>query len=417
MRIGIVFALLTLSACAGRIVPPSANAPVNRAPSVQQLPPAQMPTPAKPIAPQSNPGAVAGPNALSAGVVAGPDLATLPLTDEAATRALFAFRQSCPAFARRTDTSGLTQAADWAAACADAASASNARNFFITHFETAQVGTGTGLATGYFIPEIAASRTPSARFATPIYRKPPDLIELDLGTFADSLRGKHIRGHIVGTSFVSYGDRAAITGGGLAGRGLEIAYAEDPVAFFFLQIQGSGVLRFPDGSVTRIGYANQNGHDYTGIGKLMCARNLIANNACSYQNIVNYLHTHPGEAEALMNENKSFVFFRELPDANIIGALNVPLTDRASIAVDPNYIPLGAPVLLSMDRAEANGLWVAQDTGGAIKGANRVDTYWGAGAQAQAIAGGMASRGTMFVLLPKGTVQRVQARATFNAQR
>ncbi len=424
--VGVAVALL-LTGCAGRIVPPSNDYPApqhtntqnaSRRP-VQLEPPAARPTPSTPLAAKPSTAVAKGPNARSAGLLAGPDLATLPLTGENAARALSAFRASCTVLTRRTDGSGLTQPADWLRACtlANTTAPADARTFFLNNFEAAQIGNGTGLGTGYFIPEINASRTYSTRYSTPIYRKPPDMIELDLGTFADTLKGRHLRGHIVGNSFVSFGDRAAITTGALNRQGLEIAYAEDPVAFFFLQIQGSGILRFPDGSQTRIGYAGQNGQDYTGIGKLMCERKLITDNACSYQNITNYLRTHPGEASALMNENKSFVFFRELPDANIMGAMGVALTDRTSVAADPAYIPLGAPVFLSMDRAEANGLWIAQDTGGAIKGANRVDTYWGAGAEAQAISGGMASRGTMFVLLPRGTLAKLQSNVATPTQR
>ena len=417
MRLGLALsAALLLSACAGGIVPPSSEAPPPTRHSnthVQLEPPAERPSPAIPLPAKPVATVIKGPNARSAGAIAGPDLGNLPLSDDNARRALSAFRTSCPALLRRTDQTGLTQPTDWAAACATAMATPDAaaRQFFVANFETLQIGAGSAFATGYFIPEIAASRTPSARYATPIYRKPLDLAEVDLGLFSDSLKGKRIRGHVVGDNFVPFADRAAIVGGALSGQGLEIAYAEDPIAFFFLQIQGSGILRMPDGSSQVIGYASQNGRDYTGIGSTMRSRNLFADGAYSMQNITNYLRTHPAEASALMNENKSFVFFRELPDRNIIGAMNVPLTDRTSVAADPAFVPLGSPIFLSMDNATANGLWIAQDTGGAIKGANRVDTYWGAGAQAQGIAGGMSARGTAFILVPIGTLARLTASA------
>ncbi|MDE2043269.1 MAG: MltA domain-containing protein, partial [Alphaproteobacteria bacterium] len=229
-----------------------------------------------------------------------------------------------------------------------------------------------------------------------------------------------IHGHVVhvpiatGTQdrFLPYPERSAIVSGAMSALPV-IGYAQDPVALFFLQVQGSGILRFPDGTRAAIGYAGQNGHDYVGIGSVMKARNLFADGAYSYQNIVNYLRTHPQEATGIMNANKSYVFFRDLPGVGIPGAMGVALTDRASVAVDPQFIPLGAPVFLSMDREEANGIWIAQDTGGAIKGANRVDTYWGAGSAAQAISGGMAAHGTAYLLLPVGTFARINA-ATAN---
>ncbi len=412
LAVGGVFAL---AACSGTIPKaPETAAPPPR--SVVIEPPATRPVPTTPLAAQPVATLVKGPNARSAGMIAGPDLATLPLTAANASRAFAAFRASCPVVLRRVDGSGLTQPQDWQSACQSASSAPDqgAIDFFRTYFEVVQIGSGAAFATGYFIPEIAAARTLSAGYATPIYKRPADAMDVDLGQFSDSLKGKTIHGHVVnvpvasGTQprFVPYPERAQIVSGALNDPGLVLAYAQDPVAFFFLQVQGSGILRFPDGSKTRIGYAGQNGRDYTAIGSVMKAQNLFADGAYSFQNITNYLRTHPAEAQAIMNSNKSFVFFRELPDASIPGAIGVPLTEGASVAADPQFIPLGAPVFLSMDRAEPNGLWIAQDTGGAIKGANRVDTYWGAGASAQAIAGGMSSHGTAYVLLPKGTTLR-----------
>ena len=195
----------------------------------------------------------------------------------------------------------------------------------------------------------------------------------------------------------------------MVGRGLELAYAADAAEFFFLQVQGSGRLKLPDGSVMRIGYDGQNGRDYTGIGKLMKERGLLGSGQTSMQGIVAWLHDHPSEGAAIMRENKSWVFFREVTGAGPLGAMGLPVSARGSVAVDPLFVPLGAPVLLSMDRADASGLWVAQDTGGAIKGSNRFDTFWGAGTSAKATAGGMAAHGTAFVLLPTGVLARIEA--------
>lgn len=308
---------------------------------------------------------------------------------------------------RRTDASGLTGSADWQPACTAAAtwSDSDARGFFLRFFEAVQVGDGKTYVTGYFEPEILGCRTKAPGCETPLYRRPTDLIEADLGLFVDSLKGKRIRGKVQGTNFIPYDDRSAITTGSLAGRASELAYAQDPVALFFLEIQGSGRLKLPDGSVLRVGYESQNGRDYTGIGKLLRDQGLIPNG--SMQEIVAWLHANPDQAASLMNQNKSYVFFRELTGPGPIGAMGVAVTPEATVAADPTFVPLGAPVLLSLDRAEPNGVWIAQDTGGAIKGANRFDSFWGPGDQAAAIAGGMSARGSALVLLPIGTYARL----------
>ena len=405
-----LLAVLALSACGGRIIP-SAPASMPRPPAVQKPAserPAARPVPSTPIA-AATATANPGPNALSTGVFRSPAFEVSPIDEASALRALKAFRISCPGLLRRQDISGLTVQDDWKAACVAAAGwpDRDATGFFATHFDLAQIGDGKAFATGYFEPEIAGSRDKRPGYETPVYRRPPDLVEADLGAFSETLKGKKIRGRIEGGNFVPYPDRAAIEQGALAGRGLELAYAADPVEFFFLQVQGSGRLRQPDGSVMRIGYDSQNGRDYTGIGKLMRERDLLAPGQASMQGIMDWLRTHPQEGQAIMRENKSWVFFRELTGAGPLGAMGYPVTGKASVAADPAFIPLGAPVFLSMDRSEPNGLWVAQDTGGAIKGANRVDTFWGAGQEARDIAGGMSARGTAFLLLPKGVLDRL----------
>ncbi len=270
---------------------------------------------------------------------------------------------------------------------------------------------GKAFATGYYEPEIAGSRTRSKGYDVPVYKRPSELVELDLGQFSDSLKGKKIRGRVEGKTFIPYADRTGIETGALDGRGLEIAWAADAIDFFVLQIQGSGRLRLPDGSVMRIGYDGQNGRDYTGIGKLMKDRGLLGPGQSSMQGIESWLRANPSEGQAIMRENKSWVFFREITGAGPLGALGLPVTGKASVATDPMFVPLGAPVLLSMDRAEASGIWIAQDTGGAIKGSNRFDTFWGAGDDARATAGGMSARGTAFVFLPKGVIARIGAGA------
>lgn len=371
---------------------------------------AAQPIPATPNPPLAAPAPPAGATtAAEAGVVLGPEYNELGIRPEQATAALKAFRLSCPSVQRRPDASGLTQPAEWAESCAAAGAwpDRDAGNFFSRYFGTVQVGAGAAFVTGYFEPEIAASRTKQPGYDVPIYRRPADLVDVDLGLFSDALQGKKIRGRVEGSNFVPYYDRSAIERGALEGRGLEIAWAADAAEFFFLQVQGSGRLRLPDGSIMRIGYDSQNGRDYVGIGKLLRDRGELQPGQASMQGILDYLRADPVRGAAVMNENPSWVFFRTLTGPGPLGALGVPVTGHVSLAADPKYVPLGAPVFLSLDRAEPNGLWIAQDTGGAIKGANRFDSFWGAGDRARGLAGGMSARGSALLLLPRASVARL----------
>lgn len=364
-------------------------------------------TPGTPLAVANvDPAATTG---AAAGVIAGPAIASLGFDETAAARALTAFRSSCPALMRRADTSGLTQSGEWSAACAAAGNVRNgeARDFFASQFRAVQVGDGRGFATGYYEPEIAGSRTRRAGFEHPVYATPTDLVEVDLSPFSSTLAGRRIRGRVDGNRFVPYHDRAAIDGGALAGRGLEIAWVADPIEFFFLQVQGSGRLRFSDGGVMRLAYANQNGREYVGIGRLLRERGVLAPGESTMQGLGRYMRRQADGGRSILHENPSWVFFRELTGPGPIGSLNVPVVTRASVATDPNFVPLGAPVFLMMDRAEATGLWIAQDTGGAIRGSNRFDTFWGEGERAALIAGGMSSRGAVLVLLPVASTERL----------
>jgi membrane-bound lytic murein transglycosylase A len=401
--LALTLSALMLSACSSGIIPNSGpSTPSGPVPDKATKPTPATPEAALPSAAQPGDGTTAA----TLGVVRGPAIGSLKVDARKAALAMASFRTSCPGLVRRTDSTGLTQAADWQPAC-DAVKTwtGDAISFFAAHMDAVQVGDGKAFATGYFEPEIAGCRTKQTGCEVPVYKRPADLIDVDLGQFNDDLKGKSVRGKVNGTKFVPYDDRAAIEGGALTGRGLEIAYANDVVEFFFLQIQGSGRLRQPDGRIMRIGYDSQNGRGYTGIGKLMKDRGLITDG--SMQGIVAYLRANPEEGRKIMQENKSFVFFRELTGAGPLGAMGYPVVGEASAAVDVKYIPLGAPLWLSMDRAEPNGIWIAQDTGGAIKGANRVDTFWGAGDRARGLAGGMAARGSALIFLPKVSVERL----------
>lgn len=351
--------------------------------------------------------------ALAAGFVA-----TTALVPEKALDGLIAFEKSCGVVTKRKDGSGLTEPEDWIGPCAMAADllADPARwpeglevaagTFFSQHFRWIRVGDGAAFATGYFEPEIEGCRDPQPGCDFPIYATPDDLTR---GTFADGSGEGRGRTDENG-NFVLYHDRAAIEAGALSGRGLEIAYAKDAADLFFLHIQGSGRVRMADGSVLRIGYANQNGREYVAVGRLLRERGIMAREDISMQSIKQWIRDNPREGAALMRENKSYIFFRVLDGEGPLGAIEVPVTPRVTVAADPSFVPLGAPVYLVLDDPRGNGLWVAQDTGGAIKGANRFDTFWGAGEEAAQTAGGFAQRGTADILIPKAAFDRAQAR-------
>lgn len=384
-------ALIGLLASCGRIIP---------APQGQPSVPAVKPT-----------------TALAAGLSAGPAITSLGLANEDAAGALASFRESCPKLIQRSDASGLTRPADWQGACQAAARwpAASAKAFFESWFEAARVGEGKAFVTGYYEPEISGVRKRQPGFDVPVYAVPADLVRAKPGEAPLDDRGQLPLGRYDSQGkFQPYDDRAAIEQGALMGKGLEIGWAADPVEFFFLQIQGSGRLVAPDGTVMRIGYAGQNGWKYTGIGSLMRQRGLLGNGPGQYpgtmQGLMAYMRDHPDEGRALMRENKSYVFFRELTGDGPLGSLGVPVRSGNSVAADPAFVPLGAPVWLALDRKEASGLWVAQDTGGAIRGANRFDSFWGAGDEARRIAGGMTGKGDALLLLPKGTLKRLGAK-------
>jgi len=306
----------------------------------------------------------------------------------------------------RNDGSGITEPADWRAVCAQAATLdpSFASGFFYYDFDWLKVGDGHAFATGYYEPEIAGSRTPQPGYV-PIYGLPPDLVRC---TRPDGTTG---RGRIdENGTCVPYFSRPEIEDGALATQGIVLAWAKDAVDLFFLEIQGSGRIRFDDGSIMRVGYAGQNGRDYVAIGRLLRDRGILPPGGANMQAIKDWIRANPDQGRELMRENLSYVFFKELTGPGPLGALNVPVTERSTVAADPSFVPLGAPIYLTdADRREVDGLWVAQDTGGAIKGPNRFDTFWGAGPEAVAIAGGMSANGQALILVPKGVAARAIA--------
>jgi membrane-bound lytic murein transglycosylase A len=374
---------LVLAACATRRPEPPVTPP-----------PAPAPTPT-PTPPPPPPPATARELGVS---LASP--AALNSTE--AQRALDAFKLSCPVLTRRQDQSGLTLPADWQPLCSEAQAVTDPAAFFRDRFDWARVGPGEAFATGYYEPEIRGSRTQQPGYEVPVYAKPDDLVRC----YGPQGTG---RGRVDQQgNCVLYYTRAEIEEGALQGRGLEIGWTADPIELFFLQIQGSGRLLLPDGQVMRIGYADQNGRDYVAIGRLLRDRGILPPGGANMDAIVAWMRSQPDGGRSLMRENPSYIFFKELVGPGPLGALAVPVTAKASVAADPKFVPLGAPVFLTLDRREASGLWVAQDTGGAIKGANRFDTFWGAGESARLTAGGMSAKGQALLLLPKGLVGRAQ---------
>ena len=309
----------------------------------------------------------------------------------------------------------------WREACegAPGVKSRDARTFFEQYFTPHRVtntdGTLDGLATGYFEPTIRGSRTRSARNPFPVYGTPDDIVVLDLGSLAPALKSSALRGRVDGKRVVPYYTREQIESDNSPLRGKEIAWVEDAIDLFFLQVQGSGRIALNEGGVMRIGFANHNGQPYRSIGRVLIERGELTAERASMQSIKAWARAHPGKLGELLNQNPRYVFFRELlgngtplsgAGSGPPGAMGLPLTPERSIAVDPSHIPLGAPVHIATTWPNSDKplqrLMLAQDIGGAIRGAVRADFFWGAGEKAAREAGRMQQSMRMWVLLPNG---------------
>ena len=285
-----------------------------------------------------------------------------------------------------------------------------ARQFFEQYFTPRRVvnpdGTLEGLATGYYEPTIRGSRTRSARNRYPVYGAPDDILLLDLGSLAPELKTSAPRVRIDGRRAVPYYTRAQIDAENSPLRGKEIAWVEDVIDLFFLQVQGSGRIALAEGGEMRIGFADHNGHPYRSIGRVLIERGELTVDRASMQGIKGWARANPGRLTELLNQNPRYVFFRELtgPGGSPPGAMGVPLTPERSVAIDPRYVPLGAPVHIATTwpntQKPLQRLMLAQDTGGAIRGAVRIDYFWGAGETAAREAGRMQQTVRLWVLLP-----------------
>ena len=281
-------------------------------------------------------------------------------------------------------------------------------NYFDVYGTNNADGSSTGLVTGYYEPVLKGSRTKSSQFAYPLYRQPSDLITVDLAELYPELKYKRVRGKLVGNKLVPYATRAQIEAAPSPLSGNELVWIDDIVDVFFLQVQGSGLVKFENGEQMHVGYADQNGQSYNSIGRILIERGELSKDQAGMQGIKNWARNNPAKLRELLNTNPSYVFFTELPAGltGPLGALGVPLTGERSVAVDPKYIPLGAPVFISTTQPNSTKplrrLMLAQDTGGAIKGGVRADFFWGAGDEAGKQAGSMKQQGKIWVLLPKG---------------
>jgi membrane-bound lytic murein transglycosylase A len=332
--------------------------------------------------------------------------------DDEVAEAWPAFLGSCGALRKRKDWP------QWQSACEAAAAlptpdANSVRRYFESHFRPWALvqpdGTRDGLVTGYYEPVLKGSRTKTAKAVHPVRGVPDDLLVIDLGELYPELRSLRLRGKLQGRRVIPYDTRAAIRSAETAGRvepANVLAWVEDPVELFFLHIQGSGRISLPDGATLRAGYADQNGHPYLSIGRVLIERGDLKPGQASMQAIQAWAVANPEKVDEVLNANPSYVFFRELPDlqGGPPGALGVPLATARSIAVDPRHVPLGAPVFLATTEPASEKpmrrLVLAQDTGGAIKGVVRADFFWGTGSDAGLKAGRMKQNGQMWVLLP-----------------
>jgi membrane-bound lytic murein transglycosylase A len=292
------------------------------------------------------------------------------------------------------------------------------RLFYETWFTPYQVrnpdGSDHGMITGYYEPKLYGSRTKTARFAYPLYAVPDDMLTIDFGEAFPQLKDLRLRGRVQGKKVVPYYTRAEIDTKAdsdtpaNAIKVRELFWVDNAVELFFMQVQGSGRIELPDGKLIKVGYADQNGHSYVSIGKKLVEAGELKLEEASMQGIKNWAENNPNKLSKLLGQNPSYVFFRELPDglSAPLGALGVPLTGEYSLAIDARTIPLGAPIFLSTtypnDNTPLNRLMLAQDTGGAIRGAVRADFFWGFGEVAASQAGKMKQQGRLWVLFPKG---------------
>ena len=316
---------------------------------------------------------------------------------------------SCDALAKRAEWSDACRAALSINASDERAVRSFYESFFVPHQLRNLDGSVQGTATGYYEPLLRGSRTRRGSYQTPVYKVPEDLLTIDLGNLYPEMKNMRLRGRQVGNKVVPYYSRAELLQQNLLS-GKELLWVDSAIEAFFLQVQGSGRVVIEETRETvRVAYADQNGHPYRSIGRYLVERGELSLEQASMQGIKAWAAANPARQQELLNANPSFVFFREEkisdPSKGPKGALGVSLTPQRSIAIDPQFIALGAPVFISTTQPNSSvplrRLMIAQDTGGAIRNPVRADFFWGYGPEAGEIAGRMKQMAQMWVLLPK----------------
>lgn len=352
--------------------------------------------------------------------------------EDQVAEALPALQKSCETFSRMPESKPIGPhgiggfAGDWQPICTEAyaqpaGDSKQARAFFEAFFQPYLVSDlndtddpASGLFTGYYEAALNGAHSQGGPYQTPLYKRPDDLVLVNLGAFKPDWRGKRLAGRLTEGRLVPYASRAEIEAGKLRGKNLELVWVDDPVDAFFLHIQGSGRVQFADGSSMRVGYDGHNGHDYTSIGRILIDEGEVSKDDMSMQAIRKWMATHPDRGQKLMSANESFIFFRKLEGDGPIGAQGVALTPGRSLAIDKRFLPLGLPIYLFtftdplVPQKHLSRLMVTQDTGGAIKGVVRGDVFWGFGKMAAERAGLMKETGSYFALLPKNGLSRCQ---------
>lgn len=352
-------------------------------------------------------------------------------SDAELKKSLLTFQTSCRAFVKQdpeqivgTDKISL-QAKDWQPACKAALTISpvtdiTAKQFFQEWFAPVEFYGDQpvkGLFTGYYMPSIKGSYTKTDEYKVPIYETPSNLVVVDLGLFIPNLKNRRIIGRIAGNKIVPYYTREQINNGAIKDTARVLLWIKSPIDRLFLEIQGSGIIELEDGKTLYVGYDAQNGAPYTPIAGVLIKKGIMTKHNASMQAIKKYLEAHPKEMDKTINQNKSFVFFRKLSLEAALGSQGVALTPGYSLAIDRDWIPMGAPLWLNTTRPDSKNpdvskplqrLMVAQDTGGAIRGKVRGDVFWGGGKNATLIAGHMKNEGHYWILLPRHALSRLE---------
>ncbi|MDF1678233.1 MAG: murein transglycosylase A [Legionellaceae bacterium] len=339
------------------------------------------------------------------------------------TTSFKAFNVSCDVFLRQAPDKMVgsryfpLKAKEWHPVCRAAKKLSNPSNAEIKAFFEAWFNPGRfyegdpieGLFTGYYVPVIPGSLKRTDEYTVPIYALPRNWVTFRLSDFDENLPDRKLVGRIDGHHIYPFHTRAEINKGAIDKHAPVLVWLNDQVDRLFLEIQGSGLIELPSGREMSIGYAGQNGAAYTSIASVLIRQGVLTTDTASMQNIRAYFKEHPDKMQDVLNQNKSFVFFEKQRRAGARGAQGVFLTAGYSLAVDRSWVPLGAPIWLNTERPDVEKkeqvplqrLFIAQDTGGAIKGPVRGDVFWGNGEKAGAIAGRMKNKGVYWVMLPR----------------